>query len=391
MADYTQITSFAPKDALTTGNPAKKIRGAEIDPEFAAISAAVQTKFDSSDIAANAEASALTGDSKLITPGKLAYALQNGSLTLGAAILLSGGIAATDVARKSVDNTFAGAQVISNTAPKFGLNETDASADARRWDIVVNSGAFIIRAVNDADSVVFNGLTFNRGAGATIATATISAASVLINGATAWHAANDGSASGLDADLLDGLHRVEAVSPNTVPSRDGSSDLFTRYFNSSAPNGENPTVGQIMVTNGSDGYIRKATLSHLQTQLGLQVMSSGVYSPTLGSTGGSISVSNAMYQRQADIVFVNMTLLVSRTVVNGDTYVYTVTLPVASDFIAVSDVSGSIREDRFEDAAALGATRVRADIAGNRVELLLQAGSTSWAGQWALQFAYRIR
>lgn len=90
MSDYTQITSFGPKDALTTGDPNKRIRGSQLDPEFAAIAAAIQSKFDSVDIASNAEAAALTGDSKLITPGKLAHALQNGTLTLGSGISLAG-------------------------------------------------------------------------------------------------------------------------------------------------------------------------------------------------------------------------------------------------------------------------------------------------------------
>ena len=191
--------------------------------------------------------------------------------------------------------------------------------------------------------------------------------------------------------MLDGLQRSEASSPNTVPSRDAAGDLFSRYYNSAAPNGENPTVGQILVTNGSDGYFRKASIGHIQTQLGVQTMSSGAFSPTITVSGGSASVGGAFYQRQGDIVMVNMTIIVSRTVVNGDTYTYYVSLPVASDFISVYDLSGIIKEDRFEDGATLGSTRVRADVAGNRAELMLQAGSTSWSGQWAVQFAYRIR
>ena len=46
--------------------------------------------------------------------------------------------------------------------------------------------------------------TFYNGAGQL---ATISAGNVLINGSTVWHSGNDGSGSGLDADLLDGTHK----------------------------------------------------------------------------------------------------------------------------------------------------------------------------------------
>lgn len=47
MSNYSQITFFAPKDSLLSGNPAKIIKGADVDPEFAAISVAIATKYDS--------------------------------------------------------------------------------------------------------------------------------------------------------------------------------------------------------------------------------------------------------------------------------------------------------------------------------------------------------
>lgn len=89
MSDYTQITSFAPKDSLTTGDSNKKIRGSQLDPEFAAIATAIQSKFDSSDLASDAQAAALTSDSVLMTPDKVAHALQNATLTLGTGISLA--------------------------------------------------------------------------------------------------------------------------------------------------------------------------------------------------------------------------------------------------------------------------------------------------------------
>lgn len=51
MSNYAQITSFGPKDALITGNPAKLVKGAEIDPELAAIAAAIQSKLDATSLA----------------------------------------------------------------------------------------------------------------------------------------------------------------------------------------------------------------------------------------------------------------------------------------------------------------------------------------------------
>jgi len=46
MADYVKATNFAVKDDLTTGNPAKLVKGTELNSEFDAIATAVQTKIN---------------------------------------------------------------------------------------------------------------------------------------------------------------------------------------------------------------------------------------------------------------------------------------------------------------------------------------------------------
>ncbi len=46
MADYVKSTNFAVKDSLTTGNPAKVVKGTEIDVEFNNIASAVSSKLD---------------------------------------------------------------------------------------------------------------------------------------------------------------------------------------------------------------------------------------------------------------------------------------------------------------------------------------------------------
>ena len=47
MSQYTKATNFASKDALSTGNPAKVIKGTEIDAEYTAIASAISSKADS--------------------------------------------------------------------------------------------------------------------------------------------------------------------------------------------------------------------------------------------------------------------------------------------------------------------------------------------------------
>lgn len=46
MSNYSKITDFAAKDALSTGNPAKIVKGTEIDDELVAISGAISSKSD---------------------------------------------------------------------------------------------------------------------------------------------------------------------------------------------------------------------------------------------------------------------------------------------------------------------------------------------------------
>lgn len=46
MSNYTKTTNFSVKDALPSGNPAKIIRGGEINSEFDNIQTAVNSKSD---------------------------------------------------------------------------------------------------------------------------------------------------------------------------------------------------------------------------------------------------------------------------------------------------------------------------------------------------------
>ena len=82
MSDYARAgsggaTHFGDKDALTTGDSDKVIVGAQFDAEFNAILTAVNSKYDSADLASQAEAEASSGGSgsasKLLSPKSLEY------------------------------------------------------------------------------------------------------------------------------------------------------------------------------------------------------------------------------------------------------------------------------------------------------------------------------
>lgn len=46
MSSYTKTTNFAAKDALSPGNPAKVVKGTEINTEFDNVETAVNSKAD---------------------------------------------------------------------------------------------------------------------------------------------------------------------------------------------------------------------------------------------------------------------------------------------------------------------------------------------------------
>lgn len=94
MSNYTQVTLFTPKDALTTGDPVKKAKGADVDAEFAAISAAIVTKYDA------ASSVISTGNGAAATPSfAFANSLTTGFYRGGADII---GIATAGVSRGTI-------------------------------------------------------------------------------------------------------------------------------------------------------------------------------------------------------------------------------------------------------------------------------------------------
>lgn len=69
MSDYVKATDFASKDTLPSGDPLKKVRGAEIDAEFTAIQTAVGTKLDKA-------SPAMTGTPTAPTPSSASVGTQ---------------------------------------------------------------------------------------------------------------------------------------------------------------------------------------------------------------------------------------------------------------------------------------------------------------------------
>jgi hypothetical protein len=79
------------------------------------------------------------------------------------------------------------------------------------------------------------------------------------NAATATTATN--------SDKLDGYHGSSSATASTYVLRDGNNHAFFGYINSAIGNNENPGVSQIIVTNGSDNFFRKASAAHVRNAM----------------------------------------------------------------------------------------------------------------------------
>jgi hypothetical protein len=157
-----------------------------------------------------------------------------------------------------------------------------------------------------------------------------------VNNNTVWHAGNDGSGSGLDADLLDGLNSSTSSTANTIVARDSGGDIYGRYvfavhFNASCPNNENPSIAAIWTNSGSDNYLRKSTPAHFTSQLGLATQSwvtsqgyiSGSYLPLSGGTlSGNLYIQSGGNPSQLILKGTNSELYVDSTYGGGTSRIF---------------------------------------------------------------------
>jgi hypothetical protein len=113
MSNYTKSTNFATKDNLSSGNPAKIVKGTEIDTEFNNIATAISTKQDSS----TAGDVTLTG-TQTLTNKTIAYA----DNTLTGVVGTTATQTLTNKTITYADNTLTG--VVGTTATQTLTNKT---------------------------------------------------------------------------------------------------------------------------------------------------------------------------------------------------------------------------------------------------------------------------
>jgi hypothetical protein len=91
------------------------------------------------------------------------------------------------------------------------------------------------------------------------------------NGSVIWHQGNDGSGSGLDADLLDGLHAHTGTNneANKVVRTDGNGYIQAGWINSISGELGDWGNGATRYTASNDQYLRYLTRNSMKVQLGL--------------------------------------------------------------------------------------------------------------------------
>lgn len=127
MSNYTKTVNFAAKDALTTGDANKVVKGTEIDTEYNNIATAVATKFDTSSTVAvaNGGTGATTAASAVSNLGALPAANPSytGTLTGGTGVI---SIGSGQLGKDASGNLLVGTTSATNNASTF----TVASAKA---------------------------------------------------------------------------------------------------------------------------------------------------------------------------------------------------------------------------------------------------------------------
>lgn len=241
MANYTKTTNFATKDSLSSGDPAKKIKGTEFNTEFDAISTAVATKADLASPALSGTPTAPTASSGSNTTQIATTAF------VASAISSSGGGTVTSVGVSSSDLTVTGSPVTSSGTIALALNT-----------VPVNKGGTGQTSYTDGQLLIGNstGNTLNK------ATLTAGTGVTITNGSGSITIAATGTS---------GVSTISGGSTGLTPS--------------TATSGDVTLGGTLTVANGGTG---STTASGARTNLGLGTIATQ-NSSSVSITGGSIS------------------------------------------------------------------------------------------------------
>ena len=186
-----------------------------------------------------------------------------------------------------------GSLVLRSSAPTIYFRDTDHNSAM----IHVNSNIFYILRGNGVDSESWSqvngrwpmeidltnnnmaiGGNLNVAAGTGTVTAATFSGALSGNATTATTATNWGTYGAVPA------AGTSFGGANTIGRSDANGYTYFYYINSNTSNNENGTVSQFVVTNGTDNFYRKASLSHVKSQMSLNNVENTAISTWAGSS-----------------------------------------------------------------------------------------------------------
>lgn len=272
MANYVKATNFAVKDSLTTTDPAKIVKGTELDNEYNAIASAVSSKADTNSPTLTGTPLAPTAASGTNTNQIATTAFVQAAA--GNATNIAGGGANRVVYQTATDTTgFAAAPTVAGTYLGW-------TGSAFAWSTVSASTSAAL-TMNNSGSGDSSGTTFNGSIARTISYNTIGAPSVSGTGATGtWginitgssgstsFATSAGSCTGNAATVTNGVYTTGdqsiagaktftgGVAIGTSTSSGANSITSQSYnFTSTTSVYRNPTSGTIVISNGTGQFL----------------------------------------------------------------------------------------------------------------------------------------
>jgi hypothetical protein len=145
------------------------------------------------------------------------------------------------------------------------------------------SGLTLSGTVTTSGSLTLSG-TVNSLAAGTYAISISGNAATATSATTATTATNWGSYGAVPA------AGTSFGTPNTIGRSDGNGYAYFNYINSNTSNSENPSVSQVIVTNGGDNFYRKASIAHLTSSLSGTAPIS--ISGNAGNVTGTVAIAN---------------------------------------------------------------------------------------------------
>jgi hypothetical protein len=188
---------------------------------------------------------------------------------------------ASQFLRSDAADTATGVVTFDNDSGINVVYSTSDTTSITGYGIISNRAAFYLRPTSDNTQTLYVGSSDASFDWSNIELKVGNNNNVNINGNTVWHAGNDGTGSGLDADTTDGYQADESSTGSTLAARNSSGDLYMRYGVSSYMNMTHSSTTRSSDTvfySSTDNYIRKNNATGFKTSLGLSSTDSPTFS-----------------------------------------------------------------------------------------------------------------